>query len=62
MTSGQRKLQRGALLSQAWSVAFWPMALLEPDWPDADYEQTAPNESETAELIPEFEFDQTVSW
>ncbi|MGV7235233.1 MAG: hypothetical protein ACQ9ET_03150 [Nitrosomonadaceae bacterium] len=33
-----------------------------PDWLDADFDQTAPNESETPEPIPEFEFDQTVSW
>jgi hypothetical protein len=33
-----------------------------PDWPDADMDQTDPNESETAEPIPEFVFDQTVSW
>jgi len=33
-----------------------------PDWLDADYDQTDPNESETAKPIPEFEFDQTVSW
>ncbi|MDD5268541.1 MAG: transposase [Methylococcales bacterium] len=33
-----------------------------PDWPNADIDKTAPNESETAEPIPEFEFDQTMSW
>jgi len=33
-----------------------------PDWLDADFDQTTSNESETAEPIPEFEFDQTVSW
>ena len=33
-----------------------------PYWPDVDFDQTAQNESKTAEPIPEFEFDQTVSW
>jgi len=33
-----------------------------PNWRDADMDQAAPNESETVEPIPEFEFDQTVSW
>jgi hypothetical protein len=33
-----------------------------PDWLEADFDQTYLNESEEAEPVPEFEFDQTVSW
>jgi len=33
-----------------------------PDWLEADFDQTYPNESEAAEPVREFEFDQTVSW
>lgn len=33
-----------------------------PDWLDADMDQTTQNESETTEPIPEFVFNQTVSW
>ena len=33
-----------------------------PDWLEADVDQTCTNDSEVAEPIPEFEFDQTVSW
>ena len=33
-----------------------------PDWLEADLDQTTANDSEAAEPIPEFEFDQTVSW
>ena len=33
-----------------------------PDWLEADVDQTTPNDSEEAEPVPEFEFDQTVSW
>jgi len=32
------------------------------DWPEADFDQTYLNEPEEAEPVPEFEFDQTVSW
>lgn len=33
-----------------------------PDWPEPDFDQTNPTEAEQAELVPEFEFDQTVNW
>ena len=33
-----------------------------PDWLGADFDQTSPNDSEAAEPVPEFEFDQTMSW
>jgi len=33
-----------------------------PDWFEADFDQTDRTESEQAEPVPEFEFDQTVSW
>jgi hypothetical protein len=33
-----------------------------PDWLEADFDQTCLNESEQAEPVPEYEFDQTVSW
>ena len=33
-----------------------------PDWLEADIDQTCLNESEQAEPVPEYEFDQTVSW
>lgn len=33
-----------------------------PDWLEADVDQTHLNGSEQAEPVPEFEFDQTVSW
>lgn len=33
-----------------------------PDWFDEDFDQTDLNESEQVEPVPEFEFDQTVSW
>lgn len=33
-----------------------------PDWLEADVDQTHLNGSEPAEPVPEFEFDQTVSW
>ena len=33
-----------------------------PDWLEADVDQTCTTDSEVAEPIPEFEFDQTVSW
>ena len=33
-----------------------------PDWSEADFDQTYPNDSEQAEPVPEYEFDQTVSW
>ena len=33
-----------------------------PDWLEADFDQTYPSVSEEAEPLPEFEFDQTVSW
>ena len=33
-----------------------------PDWLEADFDQTYLNDSEETEPVPEFEFDQTVSW
>ncbi len=33
-----------------------------PDWPEPDFDQTDRTGAEQAEPIPEFEFDQTVSW
>lgn len=33
-----------------------------PDWLEADFDQTTANDSEAVEPVPEFEFDQTVSW
>ena len=33
-----------------------------PDWFEADFDQTILDESEEAEPVPDFEFDQTVSW
>ena len=33
-----------------------------PDWLEADIDQTCLNESEQAKSVPEYEFDQTVSW
>lgn len=33
-----------------------------PDWLETDFNQTIPKESETAEPLPAFELDQTVSW
>jgi hypothetical protein len=33
-----------------------------PDWLQVDFDQTILDESEQAEPVPEFEFDQTVSW
>ena len=33
-----------------------------PDWLEADFNQTYLNELGEAEPVPEFEFDQTVSW
>jgi hypothetical protein len=33
-----------------------------PAWLEADFDQTYLNESEEAEPVPDFEFDQTVSW
>jgi Putative transposase len=32
------------------------------DWIEIDFDQTVPDESENLEPVPEFEFDQTVSW
>jgi len=32
------------------------------DWLEADIDQTYPNESEQAKPVPEYEFNQTVSW
>ena len=33
-----------------------------PDWLEADFDQTILDESEEAEPVPDFEFDQTVNW
>ena len=33
-----------------------------PDWLEADFDQTCLIESEQAESVPEYEFDQTVRW
>ena len=33
-----------------------------PDWLEADLDQTYLNETEEAEPVPEFDFDQTLSW
>ena len=33
-----------------------------PDWPEPDIDQSNRTDAEQAEPIPEFEFDQTVSW
>ena len=33
-----------------------------PDWLEADFDQTYLNETEETEPVPEYAFDQTVSW
>ena len=33
-----------------------------PDWLEADFDRMVLNDTEQAEPLPEFEFDQTVSW
>jgi len=33
-----------------------------PDWLEVDLDQTILDESDQAEPVPEFEFDQTVNW
>jgi hypothetical protein len=62
------KSERGSGLS----LCLWRIANANPpysyssrapsDWLEADIDQTCLNESEQAEPVPEYEFDQTVSW